>query len=198
METLATRESASLNTEPELHLLIEYDRDEDLRRWRASGVASIIAHLTLILGLLVLPAGPVIGLVFLFWIAAWMIERDRSYDWRQWQSPVAISVAAHLVLIAGLIFLPATAIIGLVFLGWILAWLRERDRTYDWARWRTPGVLSAAFHIVLIAALLLMPESMTTLRVYESKAPPVITPLYFPTELTQNAPNKGKLSKELS
>jgi TonB family protein len=198
METLAARESASLNTEPELHLLIEHDREEDLRRWGASGVASILAHLMLIGGLLVLPAGPIIGLVFLLWISAWVIERDQAYDWRQWQSSAVVSAAAHLVLIAGLLFLPATAIIGLVFLGWIGAWLRERDRTYDWGRWRTPGAISAAVHIVLIAALLLMPESMTTLRVYESKAVPVVTPLYFPTELTQNAPNKGKISKELS
>ena len=39
---------------------------------------------------------------------------------------------------------------------------------------------------------------MTKLRVYESKATPVITPLYFPTELTQKSPNQGKISKELS
>ena len=198
METLVSRESASHNTEPELHLLIEHDRDDDWRRWRASGIASVFAHLMLIGGLLVLPAGPVIGLIFLLWISAWLTERDRAYDWRQWQSSAAVSVAVHLVLIAGLVFLPATAIIGLVFLGWGGAWLRERDSTYDWGRWRTPGAISAAVHVVLIAALLLMPESMTTLRVYESKATPVVTPLYFPTELTQNAPNKGKLSKELS
>jgi TonB family protein len=198
METLAARESASLNTAPELHLLLEHDRDDDWRRWRASGVASVIAHLVLIGGLLVLPAGPIIGLVFLLWISAWVIERDRAYDWRQWQSSAVVSVAAHLILIAGLLLLPASAIIGLVFLGWIGGWLRERDRAYDWGRWRTPGAISAAVHIVLIATLLLMPESMTSLRVYESKAVPVVTPLYFPTELTQNAPNKGKISKELS
>ncbi len=198
METLVSRESASLNTEPELHLLLEHDRADDLRRWRVSGVASVIAHLMLIGGLLVLPAGPIIALVFLLWITAWLIERDRSYDWRLWQSSAAVSIAAHAILIAGLLFLPATAIIGLVFLGWVVAWWRERDRTYDWGRWRTPGAISAAVHVVLIAALLLMPESMTTLRVYESKATPVVTPLYFPTQLTQNAPNKGKLSKELS
>lgn len=198
METLAPRESASLNTEPELHLLIEHDRDADRRRWSASGLASIIAHLMLIGGLLVMPAGAIIGLVFLFWIAAWITERDRTYNWRQWQNSAAVSAAAHVILIAGLVFLPAGAIICLIFLGWIFAWLRERDRSYDWARWRTPGVISAAVHVVLIAALLLMPGSMTTLRVYESKAAPIVTPLYFPTELTQKDPNKGKLSKELS
>jgi TonB family protein len=198
METLAPRESASLNTPPELHLLIEHDRNEDLRRGRISGVASIIAHLMLIGGLLALPAGPIIGLLFLLWVSAWLVERDRTYDWRLWQNSAVVSVAAHAVLIAGLLWLPASAVIGLLFLGWILAWLRERDRSYDWGHWRTPGAISAAVHVVLIAALFLIPESMTRLRVYESKAAPVVTPLYFPTELTQNAPNKGKLSKELS
>jgi TonB family protein len=198
METLATQESAPLNTEPELHLLIEHDRDQDWRRWRSSGAASVIAHIVLILALLMWPAGVVIGLVCFMWILAWVIDRDRSYDWHYWRTPAIISAFTHVILIAGLLFLPPTAVIGLVFLGWIVAWLRERDRTYDWGRWRTPGAISAVAHVVLIAALLLMPESMTTLRVYESKARPVVTPLYFPTELTQKDPNKGKISKELS
>ena len=43
-----------------------------------------------------------------------------------------------------------------------------------------------------------MPESMTTLRIYETKPITLITPLYIPTELTQKAPNKGKISKELT
>ncbi len=185
METLATQESASPNTEPELHLLLERDRDDDWRRWRASATASIVAHVTLIEGLLLWRAGPVIGLVFLFWICAWLMERDRAYDWRRWRTSATVSVAAHLILIAGLLWLPPSAIIGLVFLGWVLAWWRERDRSYEWRRWRTPGVVSVAAHLALIAALLLMPESMTTLRVYESKPPPVVTPLYIPTDLTQ-------------
>lgn len=198
METLASQESASLNTEPELHLLLEHDRDDDWRRWRASGTASVIVHLTLLTGLLVMPTGAIIGLICLFWISAWLIERDRLYDWRQWQTSAIVSAATHLVLIAALVFLPGMAIIGLVFLGWGAAWLRERDRSYDWQRWRIPGAIAVAAHIVLIAALLMMPESVTRLRVYESKAVPIVTPLYFPTELTQKAPNKGKLSKELS
>jgi TonB family protein len=76
--------------------------------------------------------------------------------------------------------------------------LLERDRAYDWRRWRTAAIVSFFAHVVLIVTLLLMPASMTTLRVYES--PPIrpVTPLYFPTELTQKAPNKGKISKELS
>jgi protein TonB len=198
METLAPQGSASLNTEPELHLLLEHDRDDDWRRWRASGTASVIVHLALIAGLLMMPAEAIVGLIGLFWISAWLIERDRSYDWRQWQTSAIVSAVTHLVLIAGLLFLPGMAIVGFVFLGWGAVWLRERDSSYDWRRWRTPGAISVAVHAILIAALLMMPESMTRLRVYEAKAVPIVTPLYFPTELTQKAPNKGKLSKELS
>ncbi len=76
--------------------------------------------------------------------------------------------------------------------------LIEHDPAYDWRRWRIAAIVSFIAHVVLIVTLLLMPESMTTLRVYESKAIPAVTPLYFPTELTQKDPNKGKLSKELS
>ena len=76
--------------------------------------------------------------------------------------------------------------------------LLERDRAYDWRRWRVAGIVSLAAHAVLIVVLLLMPESVTNLRVYETQPVRRITPLYIPTELTQKAPNKGKLSKELT
>ena len=76
--------------------------------------------------------------------------------------------------------------------------LLERDRAYDWRRWRAAGIVSITAHAVLIVALLLMPESATTLRVYRTQPITLITPLYIPTELTQKAPNKGKLSKELT
>jgi len=76
--------------------------------------------------------------------------------------------------------------------------LLERDHADDWRRWRIAAIATFIAHVVLVVALLLMPESMTTLRIYESKAIPAVTPLYFPTELTQKDPNKGKLSKELS
>ncbi|HEY2019373.1 MAG TPA: energy transducer TonB [Bryobacteraceae bacterium] len=76
--------------------------------------------------------------------------------------------------------------------------LLERDRRDDWRRWRSAGIVSAIVHVVLLTVLLLMPESATNLRVYET--PPIrrITRLYIPTELTQKAPNKDKLSKELT
>jgi hypothetical protein len=76
--------------------------------------------------------------------------------------------------------------------------LLELDRTYDWQRWRAAGVVSLAAHVVLIVAVMLIPESATTERVYETQPIRLITPLYIPTELTQKAPNKGKLSKELT
>lgn len=75
--------------------------------------------------------------------------------------------------------------------------LLERDSTWDWGRWRAAAIGSAIAHVILIIVLILMPES--PIRVYE-RAPVIqVTHIYFtPTELTQKAPNKGKLSKELS
>jgi TonB family protein len=76
--------------------------------------------------------------------------------------------------------------------------LLARDPLNEWRRWRMAGVVSLFAHLVLIAVLLLIPESATTRRVYDSKPITIVTPLYIPTELTQKAPNKGKLSKELT
>jgi TonB family protein len=76
--------------------------------------------------------------------------------------------------------------------------LLERDRRDDWRRWKSAAIVSAGFHIVLLIALLLWPEGDT--RFYEERMqPPLqITHLYTPTDITQKAPNKGKLSKELT
>jgi TonB family protein len=74
--------------------------------------------------------------------------------------------------------------------------LLERDRRDDWRRWRSAAVVSAVFHVILLVVLLLMPDS--EVRVYEEQPILRVTPLYTPTELTQKAPNKGKLSKELT
>ncbi|HEX4133998.1 MAG TPA: energy transducer TonB [Bryobacteraceae bacterium] len=75
--------------------------------------------------------------------------------------------------------------------------LLERDRRDDWRRWRSAAVVSVAVHIILLVVLLLTPESET--RVYKEEPPAFhVTPLYIPTDLTQKAPNKGKLSKELT
>ncbi len=75
--------------------------------------------------------------------------------------------------------------------------LLERDRRNDWRRWRAAAIVSASVHVVLLIVLLVMPESES--RLYEQAQPTLhFTPLYTPTELTQKAPNKAKLSKELT
>jgi len=66
----------------------------------------------------------------------------------------------------------------------------------DRLRWRDAGIVSAAFHLVVIIVLLLMPDSAP-------KAPPPepvlhLTHLYIPTDLTQRAPNKGQITKEIT
>ncbi len=76
--------------------------------------------------------------------------------------------------------------------------LLERDTANDWRRWRAAGIVSLGVHIVLLVALLLIPESATELRVYEQHPVFLVTPLYTPSDLTQKAPNKGKLSKMLT
>ena len=78
-----------------------------------------------------------------------------------------------------------------------LCLLLERDRAGDWRRWRAAAIVSAAVHVVLLTVLLATPASES--RVYEQPQPTLhFTPLYTPTELTQKAPNKGKISKELT
>lgn len=75
--------------------------------------------------------------------------------------------------------------------------LLERDRRWDWSRWRIAAAGSVAAHIVLLIVLVLTPETET--RVYEEPQPKLeVTHLYTPTDLTQKAPNKGKVSKELT
>ena len=76
-------------------------------------------------------------------------------------------------------------------------WLEE-DHTGDWRRWREAAIWSAGFHVVFIILLLVIPDS--AIRPLP-ELPPLkqrVTPLYIPKELTQKAPNKGKIDKELS
>ncbi len=76
----------------------------------------------------------------------------------------------------------------------LLAW--ELD---DPARVRKAAVLSILVHVVLIGSLAVMPHSAL-----EPQAKPVarmrrVTPLFDPpTELTQKAPNNGKISKNIT
>lgn len=68
----------------------------------------------------------------------------------------------------------------------------ERDR----ARVSEAGVLSAAAHVLGIVALILVPRSLVSPPPQETaRVTPLIEPL---TELTQRAPNKGKISKEIT
>src|SRR5438874_1356867 len=76
--------------------------------------------------------------------------------------------------------------------------LLARDYADDWRRWRTAAIVSVISHIVLIVTLALIPESAMRSRVYEQPHIVRVTPLYIPTELTQKAPNKDKISKELT
>ena len=77
--------------------------------------------------------------------------------------------------------------------------LLERDRLDDWRRWKTAAVVSAAFHAVLTVVLLAWPAGDT--RVFEERVQPrplQITHLITPTDLTQKAPNKDRISKEIT
>ncbi|HZT29819.1 MAG TPA: TonB family protein [Bryobacteraceae bacterium] len=59
------------------------------------------------------------------------------------------------------------------------------------------GVTSVILHVLAIILLALLPKSLATAPQFRSA--PQITPLIEPpTELTQTAPNKGKISKELT
>jgi TonB family protein len=72
----------------------------------------------------------------------------------------------------------------------LLNWTTDADQ----ARTRRAGLYSIAVHAVLIVVLLLMPRQAF-------QAPPThhVTPLIAPPiELTQTAPNRGKISKEFN
>jgi TonB family protein len=64
----------------------------------------------------------------------------------------------------------------------------------DGARLQKAAVLSVLFHVVIIISLALVPADVTEPA---RRLAPIVTPLIEPpTELTQRAPNKQKLSKE--
>jgi len=66
----------------------------------------------------------------------------------------------------------------------------------DRSRVRSARMLSVIVHVLVIAALVLAPRSLVTPpRRVATRITPLIEPL---TELTQKAPNKGKISKEIS
>lgn len=72
----------------------------------------------------------------------------------------------------------------------LTSWEQDRGRV------REAGLLSVAAHAAAIVALILMPRSlMEPPRRAEQQITPLIEP---PTELTQKAPNKGPISKEVT
>lgn len=74
--------------------------------------------------------------------------------------------------------------------------LLARDAADDHRRWKKAAIGSAIWHVFLIIVVLFVPAD--PVKVYEQPTVIHITHLITPTELTQTAPNKGKLSKELS
>src|SRR5689334_16383877 len=70
------------------------------------------------------------------------------------------------------------------------------DWEQDRARVREAGVLSAAMHVVVLVVFMLAPRSLMPPPPASETAR--VTPLIEPlTRLTQRAPNKGKISKEM-
>jgi TonB family protein len=76
--------------------------------------------------------------------------------------------------------------------------LLERDLKGDWRRWRSAAVWSVGFHLIFLIVLLVMPDSTVDRREEEPERVMKVTHLYIPSDLTQKAPNRDKVSKELS
>ena len=78
-----------------------------------------------------------------------------------------------------------------------LNFLLVRDRRSDWRRWRQAAIGSGIFHLIVIVALLTFrssPYQPLPERIFVRH----VTPLYTPPELTQKAPNKEPVKKELT
>src|SRR5690349_16678021 len=76
--------------------------------------------------------------------------------------------------------------------------LLARDLRGDWRRWRAAAFGSACFHLVVIVALLSYRETTRYQPPPERMFARRVTPLYTPRELTQKAPNKEPVKKELT
>jgi TonB family protein len=76
--------------------------------------------------------------------------------------------------------------------------LLVRDYSADWPRWRQAAVGSLACHLVAIVILFVYHEDLRTYQLPQRAYVPRVTHLYLPPELTQKAPNKKPISKELS
>lgn len=75
--------------------------------------------------------------------------------------------------------------------------LRQLEATQDWSRTWKAGAASVAFHCILVLALLMLPRAIETRpQAAETRK---LTPLVMPPrELTQTAPNRGKIGKEFN
>jgi TonB family protein len=71
----------------------------------------------------------------------------------------------------------------------LTSWEQDRGRV------REAGLLSVVAHAAAIVALILMPRSLMTPHRRVEQITPLIEP---PTELTQKAPNKGPIAKEVT
>ncbi len=77
--------------------------------------------------------------------------------------------------------------------------LTDWGDTYRWPRTRLAAVFSVAAHVLVIVILILAPPTIQTRRSEEPQVHHIITPLIEPlTELTQKAPNTGKVNKEFN
>ena len=77
--------------------------------------------------------------------------------------------------------------------------LLRLDTPADERRRRQAGIFSVIFHVVTVSALFLInPEPNTPHQPPERYFVRHVTPLYTPPELTQKAPNKGPVKKELT
>ncbi len=75
--------------------------------------------------------------------------------------------------------------------------LRERNHAEDWRHWRVDAAASGVIHLILLVVLWNMPDSPAR-PIEEPRRITQVTPLYIPRDLTQKAPNTGKIQKELS
>ncbi|MGI8989640.1 MAG: TonB family protein [Bryobacteraceae bacterium] len=77
----------------------------------------------------------------------------------------------------------------------LLPWKRDGDPV----RTRNAAAISLAVHALLIGALVVMPGSRANAPQPQARTRRILTPLFDPpTELTQKAPNKGKITKEIT
>jgi len=76
--------------------------------------------------------------------------------------------------------------------------LLEEDAADDWRRHRAAGVGSGIFHVILIFFLMFFKGAPYKPLPPERFLVEHVTPLYTPPELTQKAPNKAPLAKDLT